>query len=69
MRQICGQFDAGIAIQPVTDTRRVGDLTDWNPSVVGDAFGNASLGVASLMTAVDLREMNVIGWNRASLTT
>ena len=62
-------IDGQTMLQTYNNPTTGGDLSDWNPSVVGDAFGNAALGVASLMTAVDVREMNVIGWNRASLTT
>ncbi len=46
-----------------------GDTTDWTSSVVGDAFGSGYTGTAALVTAVDLREMDVIGWTRASLTS
>ena len=62
-------IDGQTMLQIYNNPTTGGDLTDWNPSVVGDSFGNASLGVAGLVTAVDLREMNVIGWNRASLTS
>lgn len=46
-----------------------GDATDWASSVVGDSFGSGRTGVASLVSAVDLREMNVLGYTRASLTS
>ena len=45
-----------------------GDAADWASSVVGDSFGSGRAGVASLVSAVDLQEMNVLGYTRASLT-
>lgn len=62
-------IDGQTMLQTYNNPTTGGDPTDWNPTVVGDSFGNASLGVASLVSAVDLREMNVIGWNRTSLTS
>lgn len=44
-----------------------GDATDWTSSLVGDSFGSGYSGVASLVSATDLREMNVIGWQRSAL--
>ena len=46
-----------------------GDAADWASSVVGDSFGSGRAGVASLVSAVDLQEMNVLGYTRASLTS
>lgn len=44
------------------------DLADWYPTIRGDSFGNGSTGTAGLVTATDLRVLDVIGWNRAPAT-
>ncbi len=62
-------IDGHTMLQSYNNPTTGGDPADWNPSVTGDAFGNAALGVAGQVSAVDLREMNVIGWNRTSLTS
>lgn len=62
-------IDGQTMLQAYNSPATGGDLADWAPTVIGDAFGNASLGVAGMVTAVDLTAMNVIGWNRASLTS
>ena len=66
-----GSFSIGgsTLLQSYNASAAAGDLGDWAASVTGDSFGNASAGVAGLVTAVDLQEMNVLGWNRASLTS
>ena len=40
-----------------------GDAADWVTSLQGDSFGDAYTGVAGLVTATDLRQMNVLGYN------
>ena len=60
--------DGTTLLQSYNASASAGDLGDWAASVTGDSFGNGSTGVAGLVTAVDLREMNVLGWTRASLT-
>ena len=46
-----------------------GDATDWVTSLQGDSFGDANPGVAGLVTATDLREMNVLGYNLSAAAT
>jgi hypothetical protein len=45
-----------------------GDLGDWLPSINGDAYGDTSAGTLAAVTPTDLREDNVIGWDRAPAT-
>jgi hypothetical protein len=45
-----------------------GDLGDWLPSIQGDSYGDQYTGVLTAVTPTDLREDNVIGWNRAPAT-
>ena len=45
-----------------------GDLGDWLPSIKGDSYGDLWSGFESAPTPTDVREMNVIGWNRAPAT-
>jgi autotransporter passenger strand-loop-strand repeat protein len=42
-----------------------GDPTDWIPALVGDSFGDGYTGVASLVGATDVEEMNVLGYDVA----
>jgi hypothetical protein len=44
------------------------DAGDWINTLQGDSFGDNYPGVASLVTPTDLREMNVIGWQRSPAT-
>ena len=41
------------------------DIGDWAPRVHGDSYGYGDLGVASLVSATDLDEMNVLGYDIA----
>src|SRR5262249_20649775 len=43
-----------------------GDVSDWNPNIVGDSFGDAYKGTVGQVTTTDLRELDVLGWNRAT---
>jgi hypothetical protein len=43
-----------------------GDASDWNPSIKGDSFGSGYTGVAALVSATDLREMDVLGYTLAT---
>lgn len=61
--------DGSTMLQSYNASAAAGDLGDWAANVTGDSFGNGATGVAGLVTAVDLKEMNVLGWNRASLTS
>ena len=45
-----------------------GDLGDWLPSIRGDSYGDQYSGVLTAVSPTDLREDNVIGWNRAPAT-
>ena len=56
-------------LQTFTNPLNGGDAADWASNVSGDAFGPGRTGVAGLVTAVDLRVMNVLGYTRASLTS
>jgi hypothetical protein len=42
-----------------------GDVADWDPNIVGDSFGDAYTGVAGAVNSIDLRELDILGWNRA----
>lgn len=46
-----------------------GDVADWYPTIQGDSFGDAYTGVAGLVTATDLRVLDILGWNLAAPTT
>lgn len=46
-----------------------GDAADWLPSIVGDSFGSSYSGVISAVNPVDLKTLDVAGWNRAPATT
>src|ERR1043166_7055463 len=41
------------------------DLGDWFPTIQGDSFGDSYNGSASLVTPTDIRELDILGWNRA----
>jgi Ca2+-binding RTX toxin-like protein len=43
-----------------------GDVSDWYPTIQGDSFGDSYSGVAGLVTATDLRELDILGWTLAS---
>ncbi len=62
-------IDGQTMLQAYNNPANGGDATDWIQTLTGDAFGSSAKGVASLVSAVDLREMNVIGWTRSSLTS
>jgi len=42
-----------------------GDADDWIPALVGDSYGDNDTGVASLVGATDIEEMNVLGYDVA----
>ena len=44
-----------------------GDAADWDPSIVGDSFGDNYSGVGSIVTGTDLGILQALGWNEASL--
>jgi hypothetical protein len=46
-----------------------GDVSDWDPNIVGDSFGDAYTGTVGQVTPTDLRELDVLGWTRAPATT
>ena len=62
-------IDGTTLLQAFNNPLNGGDTADWATTVTGDAFGTATAGVAQLVTAVDLRAMNVLGYARASLTS
>ena len=41
-----------------------GDPADWLPAIKGDSYGTDYEGLASLVSPTDLREMNIIGYDR-----
>ena len=45
-----------------------GDAADWISTLGGDAFGDGYQGVTSLVSATDVTEMNVLGYNLAATT-
>jgi hypothetical protein len=45
-----------------------GDLGDWLPSIQGDSYGDQHTDTVTGVTPTDLREDNVIGWDRAPAT-
>jgi VCBS repeat-containing protein len=54
------QYDNGLSSTNV-DAR--GDFGDWINSTVGDAFGGLAHPGAQLVTSLDLKEMDIIGWH------
>jgi hypothetical protein len=42
-----------------------GDAADWLPSIQGDSYGDAYTGTVGAVTSTDLRELDILGWNRA----
>ena len=48
------------------DPGQGGDPADWDTATLGDAFGDGMQGAASLVSATDLREMDVIGYRLAT---
>ncbi len=62
-------IDGQTMLQAYNNPLNGGDTVDWAPSVVGDSFGSGRAGVAGLVTEVDLKAMNVLGYTRASLTS
>jgi hypothetical protein len=61
--------DGQTMLQTYNNPLNGGDTSDWTPAIKGDAFGSGYTGMAATVSAVDLREMDVIGWTRASLTS
>ena len=45
-----------------------GDIADWAAGTVGDSFGIGYQGLAANVSAVDLREMDILGYNLVSST-
>jgi hypothetical protein len=45
-----------------------GDLGDWLPSINNDSYGTSGTDSLSAVTPTDLREDNVLGWDRAPAT-
>jgi len=41
------------------------DIADWTSAIVGDSYGFADSGRADVVSATDLAEMNVLGWDLA----
>jgi Putative Ig domain len=62
-------IDGQTMLQQYNNPLNGGDVADWVSSVKGDSFGSAYTGVTLAMSATDIREMNVLGWTRASLTS
>jgi hypothetical protein len=62
-------IDGQTMLQQYNNPLKGGDVADWVSSVSGDSFGSAYTGVTLAMSATDIREMNVLGWTRASLTS
>jgi autotransporter passenger strand-loop-strand repeat protein len=52
-------------LTPYNNPSSGGDAVDWLPALVGDSFGDSYTGVASLMGATDVEEMNVLGYDVA----
>jgi hypothetical protein len=46
-----------------------GDLGDWGNSVVNDAYGYANTGNVSVISDIDMRVMDVIGYNLAGVAS
>jgi hypothetical protein len=45
-----------------------GDVSDWYPTIHGDSYGDGYKGEMGAVTATDLRELDVLGWNLAGTT-
>ncbi len=54
---------------PFNDPNNGGDGGDWDASVVGDSYGDASQGIEGLISPTDLQVMNVLGYQLAPLAT
>jgi autotransporter passenger strand-loop-strand repeat protein len=52
-------------LTPYNNPSSGGDAVDWDPLLVGDSFGDGYTGVASLVGATDIEEMNVLGYDVA----
>jgi len=46
-----------------------GDVSDWYPTIRGDSFGDAYSGTVGQVTPTDIRELDILGWNRAPTIT
>src|SRR5260370_36463283 len=46
-----------------------GDVSDWDPNIRGDSFGDAYTGTVGQVTPTDLRELDILGWTRAAAPT
>jgi hypothetical protein len=57
--------DGSSMLLPYNDPTNGGDATDWALSVKGDSFGAAYSGRSSLVSATDLRVMDVLGYTLA----
>jgi hypothetical protein len=55
-------------LQTYNDPTHGGDAVDWLGSIQGDSFGTLYSGVADVVTPVDMREMDLLGWTRAPAT-
>jgi FG-GAP-like repeat len=42
-----------------------GDVSDWYPTIQGDSYGDGYRGVMGAVTPIDLRELDILGWNLA----
>ena len=60
--------DGQTMLTAYNDPTNGGDAADWDPSLPGDSFGDGYTGTVGAVSPTDLREMNVIGANRAPAT-
>ena len=55
-------IDGQTMLQSFNNPLNGGDAADWNPSVVGDTFGDSTPGIGAHMSATDLTVLDVLGY-------
>jgi Ca2+-binding RTX toxin-like protein len=61
--------DGQTMLLPYNNPTSGGDAADWASSVSGDSFGDSAKDTVEPVSATDLRELNVIGYQLAGATT
>jgi FG-GAP repeat len=63
-------IDGQHLLKQYNDPSNGADAVDWlhpaDGGFFGDSYGNNGTNIVSAVTATDLREMNIIGWNRSA---
>jgi hypothetical protein len=61
-------IDGQNLLMQYNDPTHSGDAADWTSSTAFDSYGSSGVNEVDRVAATDLREMNVIGYNRGALT-